>query len=85
MKHILDVDKLNELLGTDDKGVEIGYGEKGVEFMDVACNSIEDFEENAPFGTCWTDNNGIAYYKVKDEHDDARTIYIREDGSYCIY
>lgn len=82
--HILNIDKLNELLSTSDQGENIGYGEMGVKFRYVECQSLQDFEENAEFGQCWTNADGQTYYKVKDGFDEPRTVYIEEDGGYNI-
>lgn len=74
----LRVEQINEHFGTDYKGSEIGYGEKGLEFREVECSNIDDFHENAELGQCWTDEQGVTFYKIKNDHNEAEAFFIKD-------
>ena len=77
----LSVELLNEKFGTNETGEEIGYGEKAVRFREVECESLEDFHINAEIGQCWTDENGVTYFKIRNSYDDAEAFIINENGA----
>lgn len=69
----ISTEKLNEKFGTEENGEE-------VEFMEVECENLVDFAENAEFGQCWTDENAVTYFKIKRLNDDAAVFCIDENG-----
>ena len=35
-------------------------------FIDVECDDMKDFQENADFGQKWKDEDGVYHYKIKE-------------------
>ena len=78
--YIRNLDGLAEYAGLESvTGDEIGYGEKAVIFKDSNCDTLEDFYENADFGTCF-EYEGKTLCKIRMGNGDADVVYENEDG-----
>lgn len=78
--YIKNLEGLAEYAGFESiEGEEIGYGEKAAIFTDSNCDTIEDFLENANFGTCF-EHEGKTICKIRMANGDAEVVYEDEDG-----
>lgn len=78
--YIRNLEGLAEYAGFSSiEGEEIGYGEKAAVFNDSNCDTLEDFYENANFGTCF-EYEGKNLCKIRMSNGDAEVVYEDKDG-----
>ena len=90
--YIKNIEGLNEFLGYDKNefdGEEIGYGEMAFIFEDVtdSCNGeteedkLNDFIENADFGTCFNYKDVLCICKSRNSNEDAEVFFEDLEGN----